>query len=62
MRPLRLILDYKFLSLLTVLLAGLKLTHHIVWSWLWVVSPLWLPIAIMLALIIIVIILNIIFA
>ena len=29
-----------FISLLTVLFVGLKLTHHIDWNWFWVVSPL----------------------
>jgi len=28
--------------LLTVLFIGLKLTNHIDWSWIWVLSPLWL--------------------
>lgn len=31
-----------FLSLLTVLFIGLKLTNYIQWSWLWVLSPLWI--------------------
>lgn len=31
-----------FVSLLTVLFIGLKLTGYIAWSWLWVLSPLWL--------------------
>lgn len=34
-----------FCSLLTVLFIGLKLTGYIAWSWLWVLSPLWLPTA-----------------
>jgi len=29
-----------FLSLLTVLFIGLKLTNNIDWSWFWVLSPL----------------------
>jgi len=33
----------KLLSiLLTVLFIGLKLTNHITWSWIWVMSPLWI--------------------
>lgn len=32
-----------FSSLLTVLFIGLKLTGHIEWSWLWVLSPIWIP-------------------
>jgi hypothetical protein len=35
-------------SLLTVLFVYLKLTHQIDWSWLWIVSPLWLPVVIIL--------------
>lgn len=34
-----------FFGLLAVLFIGLKLTGHITWSWLWVLSPLWLPLA-----------------
>ena len=32
--------------LLTTLFVGLKLTGHIDWSWIWVLSPLWIPFAI----------------
>lgn len=38
-----------FFSLLAVLFIGLKLGEVIVWSWLWVLSPLWLPLAVVLA-------------
>ena len=38
-----------FCGLLTVLFIGLKLTGHIAWSWLWVLSPLWIPFAFVLA-------------
>ena len=31
-----------FLWLLTLVFIVLKLTHYIDWSWLWVLSPLWL--------------------
>jgi hypothetical protein len=31
-----------FPGLLTVLFIGLKLTGHITWSWVWVLSPLWI--------------------
>lgn len=34
-----------FTGLLTVLFIGLKLSDVIDWSWLWVLAPLWLPIA-----------------
>lgn len=35
----------KFLAALTLLFIGLKLTNHIDWSWLWVLAPLWGPVA-----------------
>lgn len=38
-----------FCSLLTVLFIGLKLTGHIAWSWVWVLSPLWIGTALGLA-------------
>ena len=40
-----------FFELLAVLFIGLKLAGIITWSWLWVLSPLWIPIAIILAVI-----------
>jgi len=42
-----------FLSLLTVLFIGLKMTGVIAWHWLWVLSPLWLPSAIILVVLLI---------
>jgi uncharacterized protein (DUF983 family) len=35
-----------FPGLLTVLFIGLKLTGHITWSWMWVLSPLWISLLI----------------
>lgn len=35
-----------FTGLLTVLFIGLKLTKHIDWSWVWVLSPIWISVAI----------------
>jgi len=31
-----------FVGLLTILFVGLKLTGYITWSWLWVLSPIWI--------------------
>lgn len=42
-----------FTGLLAVLFIGLKLTNVINWSWLWVLSPLWIPIVIVITLFII---------
>jgi hypothetical protein len=33
-------------TLLLVLFIGLKLTGYIDWSWWWVMSPLWMPLAV----------------
>ncbi len=35
-----------FCGLLTIVFITLKLTHYIAWSWVWVLSPLWLGAAI----------------
>jgi Transmembrane Fragile-X-F protein. len=37
-----------FCGLLTIVFITLKLTNYIAWSWLWVLSPLWIPVAIVL--------------
>lgn len=39
-----------FLGLLAILFIALKLTGFISWSWLWVLSPVWIPIVIVVAL------------
>lgn len=33
-----------FCTLLGLLFIGLKLTGYIQWSWLWVLSPFWIPV------------------
>ena len=43
-----------FCGLLTVLFIGLKLTNYIQWSWLWVLSPLWIPFAIVISILFVV--------
>ena len=40
-------------GLLTVLFVGLKLTNVIAWSWLWVLSPIWIPLLLMIIILII---------
>lgn len=32
-----------FTSLLAILFIGLKLTGYITWSWWWVLAPIWIP-------------------
>ena len=39
-----------FPQLLTIVFIILKLTDYIDWSWWWVLSPIWLPIAVILGL------------
>lgn len=34
-----------FVGLLTILFIGLKLTGFIEWSWVWVLSPIWISVA-----------------
>ena len=35
--------SFPFLSILCLIFITLKLTGYITWSWLWILSPLWLP-------------------
>lgn len=39
-----------FLSLLTILFIGLKLSNNIEWSWWWVLAPMWFPVVIVILL------------
>lgn len=48
-------------TLLTVLFVGLKLTDNIDWSWIWILSPMWLPAAVLLVIILVVMSLSKIF-
>jgi hypothetical protein len=34
-----------FFGLLTILFIALKLTDYISWSWVWVLAPTWIPLA-----------------
>ena len=40
------VISGSFSGLLTILFVILKLTNVIAWSWWWVLSPLWIPTAI----------------
>ena len=42
-----------FCGLLTIVFIVLQLTNFIAWSWWWVLSPLWMPFALLLAIIVI---------
>ncbi len=37
-----------FLGLLAIVFIVMKLMGYITWSWLWVLAPLWMPLAIVL--------------
>jgi hypothetical protein len=41
-----------FAGMLAILFIGLKLTNQIDWSWWWVLSPLWIPAAVILAILV----------
>lgn len=43
-----------FCGLLAIVFIVLKLTKVITWSWLWVLAPLWIPICIALAILLVV--------
>ena len=45
-----------FAGMLTILFIGLKLTGYINWSWWWVLSPLWIGLALVIGILLIVII------
>lgn len=38
--------NFPILGILGLIFITLKLTGHITWSWLWVLSPFWIPMAI----------------
>lgn len=44
--------------LLAVLFIGLKLTGHIDWSWMWVLSPIWITLSLVFVILIIYFILD----
>ena len=45
-----------FVGMLTILFIGLKLTGYITWSWLWVLSPLWISFSIVMGVILLMLI------
>ena len=47
-----------FCGLLTIALIVLKLCKVITWSWLWVFSPIWIPLMLCVALIVLVVLLQ----
>lgn len=47
-----------FCGLLTIVFIVLKLTKYIDWSWLWVFSPLWIPVALLLLVLLILLVFS----
>ncbi|WP_254512874.1 hypothetical protein [Anatilimnocola floriformis] len=45
-----------FFGLLTIVLITLKLCNVIAWTWIWVLSPLWVPLALGLGVIVVLLI------
>ena len=39
--------NFPILGILGLIFITLKLTGHITWSWLWVLSPFWIPLILM---------------
>ena len=37
------VMQFPFATILGLIFITLKLTGHITWSWLWVLSPFWIP-------------------
>ena len=48
-----------FISLLTLLFIGLKLTNYINWTWFWVLSPILIAIIVIIFILLIIIIINV---
>lgn len=48
-----------FLGALALLFIGLKLGNVIDWPWIWVLSPLWIPVALLVAIFLLIIIVAI---
>lgn len=53
--------SFPFLSILTLIFITLKLTGYIDWSWLWVLSPLVIPLGLIFSIIFLVILGDIIY-
>ena len=51
-----------FTGLLTIVFIVLKLVGVINWSWVWVLAPFWIPLALIFAFLIIAVILSLIFS
>lgn len=43
-----------FCSILAIVFIVLKLTHYINWPWFWVLSPIWIPITLIILVLVII--------
>ena len=48
------LIGLSFTQILIIIFIVLKLTNCITWGWLWVLSPLWIPVAFILGLFVVV--------
>ena len=44
-----------FFGLLTIVFITLKLTNYIDWSWFWVLAPMWMPIALIIGILLLIV-------
>lgn len=51
--------DFKLAIILTIIFMILKLMNYITWSWIWVISPIWITIIIAIILVLIIYYTNI---
>lgn len=49
-----------FYGMLTILFIVLKLTGHITWPWLWVLSPIWLAMLLAIVILVTVVVISVI--
>lgn len=47
-----------FIGMLTLLFIGLKLTGYIAWSWIWVLSPIWILICLVIFIALVAVVLD----
>lgn len=50
--------NFPIFGILGLIFITLKLTGHITWSWMWVLAPFWIPIAMVLVIFLIVFIVG----
>ena len=51
-----------FVGLLTIVFVTLKLLDYITWSWWWITAPLWIPWAILLSIVAVILLIGLIAA